>query len=376
MLYFIFQYYEPGTAVTNRALAYAKGVSELGVDSTFLFIHPDKCASKVDSVIPHVKFAYLWNKFSICNNLFRWIIAKLNLKWFLHSLKSGDKIYLYNNSELIDIFLANHHIKVYHERTEHPMAHSFLSTRFRKITITQYYDSCRKVDGLFVISSALKRHFIKMGVCGDKIEVVNMIVDSKRFDGLQKRVTDNYICYCGTASNNKDGVDELLKAFAIFHKRYPAYKLYIIGKIPLASDESQNLKLMKDLEIEGDVFFTGLVTPDKIPQILKNAAILALDRPDSLQAQYGFPTKLGEYLLSENPVVVTKVGDIPEFFEDGVNAMLAEERNTLDFANKMIWLVEHPVEAVLIGRKGAEVARKYFNNLIETKKIINYITMK
>ena len=107
--------------------------------------------------------------------------------------------------------------------------------------------------------------------------------------------------------------------------------------------------------------------------MLKNATILALDRPDSLQAKCGFPTKLGEYLLTENPVVVTKVGDIPLFLQDGQSALLAEERNPEEFASKMIWVLQHPSEAAEIGKKGAKIALSEFNYLNETKKILNVI---
>lgn len=106
---------------------------------------------------------------------------------------------------------------------------------------------------------------------------------------------------------------------------------------------------------------------------MKNAAVLALDRPDSLQAQCGFPTKLGEYLLTENPVIVTKVGDIPLFLKDGETALLAEERNPKEFSSKIIWALEHPEEAAEIGKAGAQVAMREFNYLNETKKIIDVI---
>ena len=63
---------------------------------------------------------------------------------------------------------------------------------------------------------------------------------------------------------------------------------------------SGNLELIENLGVKNSVIFTGIVSAAEIPQILKNATVLALDRPDSLQAQCGFPTKLGEYLLTEN----------------------------------------------------------------------------
>ena len=61
-----------------------------------------------------------------------------------------------------------------------------------------------------------------------------------------------------------------------------------------------------------------------MPKYLCNAKLLALARPDSIQAQGGFPTKLGEYLATGRPVVVTKVGEIPDYLEDGVNAFLSD----------------------------------------------------
>ena len=86
-----------------------------------------------------------------------------------------------------------------------------------------------------------------------------------------------------------------------------------------------------------------------------------------------FPSKLGEYLLTENPVVVTKVGDIPLFLKDGESALLAEERNASEFSSKLIWALEHPEEAARIGKAGALVALRQFNYLTETKKIIDVI---
>lgn len=224
---------------------------------------------------------------------------------------------------------------------------------------------------MFVISTALKEYYMSLGILEENIVVLNMTVDSNRFEGLRKQLSEPYIAYCGTASNNKDGVDELIKAFAIVHKTHPEVKLYIIGNIPQKKDISGNLKLIESLNLKNSIVFTGVVTAADIPQILKNAVVLALDRPDSLQAQCGFPTKLGEYLLTENPVVVTKVGDIPIFLKDGESALLAEERNPQEFASKIIWALDHSDAAAEIGKKGAEVALEKFNYLTETKKILS-----
>ena len=150
-------------------------------------------------------------------------------------------------------------------------------------------------------------------------------------------------------------------------------KLYIIGDTPSTEDLTRNLKLIDSYNLKERIVFTGIVPYTQMPQILKNAAILALDRPDSIQAQCGFPTKLGEYLLTKNPVVVTKVGDIPKFLEDGISALLSEERNPQEFAQKLEWVLTHKNEADKIGGMGAKVAMKNFNCDIETKKLLNFL---
>ena len=198
-----------------------------------------------------------------------------------------------------------------------------------------------------------------------------MTVDPTRFYGLEKEQVPDYIAYCGTASNNKDGVDELIKAFAIVHKTHPTIKLYIIGASPSKADVAGNQKLIKDLGILDFVILTGKIPAHQMPQMLKNAKVLALDRPKNIQADFGFPTKLGEYLLTGNPVVVTKVGTIPDFLEDGVSALMAEERNPDGFAAKICWALEHPEEAAIIGREGAKIAMRFFNAQIEGNKMFD-----
>lgn len=367
-IYIVCQSYYPNTAFCNRILSFIRGFSELGVETEVVFLIPDPNRNIVQEYFPHITFTYMW-KHMIFSNRFINKIAEEYYGWrFTKSLRPGDIVYLTNFGNILFKLINKKGIKIVHEKTEHPDIYSF-----KGFNIEHYKREVPKVDGLFVISTALKDYFLSLGVSKEKIKIINMTVDSNRFKNLKKQSTEKYIAYCGTASNNKDGVDELIKSFAIVNKSHPEVKLYIIGDTPQKNDISGNLKLIENLGIKNSVVFTGRVSAEKIPQILKNATILALDRPDSLQAQCGFPTKLGEYLLTENPVVVTKVGDIPLFLKDGQTALLSQERNPQEFSSKLIWALEHPEEAAKIGKAGAQVALKEFNYLTETKKIVSVI---
>lgn len=366
--YVVCNAYYPNTAFSNRMFSFLRGFSELGVDAEVVFLTPDSEMSKVTETFPHISFKYMWESMPFSNRIINKFADEYYGWKFARSLKPGDVVFLTNFGNVFFKVIDRTGIKVVHEKTEHPDIYGF-----KGFDIKRYKREIGKVDGMFVISTALMDYYVSLGLPKEKIEIVNMTVDSNRFVGLTKQPSEKYIAYCGTASNNKDGVDELIKSFAIVNKIYPEVKLYIIGKIPDKDDTSGNLSLIENLGIKKSVIFTGVISATEMPQILKNAVALALDRPDSLQAQCGFPTKLGEYLLTENPVVVTKVGDIPLFLKDGETALLAEERNPQDFSSKLIWVLQHPEEATMIGKAGAQVAMREFNYLKETKKIVDVI---
>ena len=369
MLYVVFAAYKPNQAPTNRMLAIMKGFDELGVEARLVFLYPNiDCDRLEEGRFKHIKVEYLWNNRRWHNKYFRFLCSFIDAQRFAKSLEAGDSVLLFGGAGYIHYFTAIDGIKVYQERTEHPMVNPLELPFMQK----RYIKHIPDLDGVFVISYGLTRVMEEFGA--KNVHVVNMLVDSSRFDSLKKTCKEKYIAYCGTASNNKDGVDDLIKAFAIVVRSHPDVTLKIMGKAPSKDDESGNMRLVEKLGVKDKVDFTGVVKSQDMPQMLKNATIVALARPDSIQAQCGFPTKLGEYLLSENPVVVTRVGDIPLFLCDKETALLSQDKNPEQFASKIIWALEHPEEAAEIGRRGAQVALRAFNYLTEAKKVIEVIT--
>jgi glycosyltransferase involved in cell wall biosynthesis len=358
----------PNSAVINRMLGHLRAFSESGVQVEAAFIAPNVNGDKVEEEIPGVQFHYCWGESKVRN---RYLRAALSYWWawkYMKSLPKGSNVLILGTDDYHKIFLSRKDLNVYYETTEHPaLFHNALSLK-------TYIARCKRLRHIFVISRPLKQFFVDNGIAKDRITIVNMTVDPKRFEGLEKQMGQKrYIAYCGTVSNNKDGVDDLIKAFALTHKKHSDVSLYIIGGIPDKEDRVGNMRLIEDLGIKDSVVFTGVVSAKEMPQLLKNASVMALDRPDSLQAKNGFPTKLGEYLLTGNPVVVTKVGDIPSFLKDGVSALLSEDKNEEAFSSKLNWALENENEALMIGARGKDVALSNFSCVIEGQKILNII---
>lgn len=365
----------PNTATMNRALSFFRGLEQLHVQATVVFMMPDTNHSKLTEGYSYVKVKYLWDKWYFPWSSFKYMSYYIYCFQFLKQLKPGDIVYIGGLEKIAEKVLKRDGVKLYIESTECPEVYGYLNP-IHNTTPGQFVEICKRADGLFVISTGLRDYYTGRGVDTKRIEIINMTVDIERFHNLKKSDDiEKYIAYCGTVSNNKDGVDKLIKSYSIVAAKHPEVSLYIIGSIPSKQEECGNLQLIKSLGIEDKVRLTGLVPAEQMPQLLKNASILALARPDNKQAKHGFPTKLGEYLMTENPVVVTAVGDIPLFLKDGVSALIAPADDDNAFAQKIIWAIEHPNESAEIGMKGKEAAVKSFNATIETKKMIDFMSV-
>lgn len=375
MLYILLRGYFPGLAPNNHYMGWLKIFDELGVNATVVNIRPNDDFERMPEVYKNLKIVNLWDNsfFRVRNRQLRFLVHQFNVWRICRKVKAGDTVWIYDLPEAVIKLAGRKDVYVFNEVTEHPEIGA--DSARAKESVRKRVEAIKKIDGLFVISTQLMQAYVDRGVDAGKIHIINMTVDADRFNGLQKQGDEKSIVFCGHGANNKDGVDQLIKAFAIVHEQHSEFLLKIIGPAPQRGDASGNVELVERLGLTESVIFCGRKSPDEVPQLLKNATILALDRPDSLQAQNGFPTKLGEYLLTENPVCVTNVGDIPLFLKNGECALIAEHDNVEDFATKLLWAINHPSEAYEIGRRGADVARIHFNVMTEAKKMIDVMRL-
>lgn len=366
---FIAERYRDGAPEINRLIGYTKGFAAAGYSVRLIFMMPDKkefnsSRNEMINVINlHSSKDKNKNKYllylSSC-----WKLAKL--------IKSKDLCFVYFNNFHTFVPTALNSKNVIGEVTEHPFFSGEKSI-IKKLMFKYKISLKSRIKALFVISTSLKDYFQNKGFDSSKLKVINMFVDESRFSGIERRHMDKNITYCGTVTRGKDGVDILLESFKIFSQKHPDYKLNIIGK---GIDENiipQLKRIVKEIGLDNKVYFLGQIPATDIPQNLKNASILALSRPDNIQAKNGFPTKLGEYLMTENPVVVTSVGDIPLFIEDKKSGILAEPNSVEDFARQLCWVADNPEKAIIIGREGRKLAEKEFSNITEVLKAINFL---
>lgn len=359
-----------GEAANNRLLSYAKGFGEAGreVHLYYCITRPDR--AKFVGAYPGVVIHYLWEEqpgWLVRRKLLSFMVSVVQLFW---RISRRDTVF--TNYREIPLFYAVCLLskRLYCETTEHPFFSGNGSTA-KRLEFKLCLAFGRRLKGLFVISESLRKYYAEHGFSPDKLHIINMFVDTDRFKGPFPAPTEAYIAYCGTVSKFKDGVDCLIRAFALLRQRCTRYKLYIIGSAESRQEYEELRQLARELGVGDATVFTGKVPAVQMPELLTGAEMLVLARPDNIQARNGFPTKLGEYLATGKPVVVTRVGEIGNFLRDGRDCLLSEPGDPEAFAQKMLWVAEHPEQAVEIGKRGRELAFSEFSYRTQTRKALD-----
>jgi L-malate glycosyltransferase len=133
----------------------------------------------------------------------------------------------------------------------------------------------------------------------------------------------------------KYGVDYLLKSFALVRDKYTSLKLklLIVGG---GKDEESLKKLSKKLGIHNDTVFTGRINYDEIVGYYN---MLDIYVAVSILDSESFGVAVLEASSCEKPVIVSRVGGLPEVVENNVTGIVVDPKSiegTADAIEKLI----------------------------------------
>lgn len=377
-----------GLAGTNRIMAYAKGLVRNNCKVSVFCLKPTENPKLVFNkmsvgFVDGIFFNYLSGK-TIRSNFFliRQVdhffglmkICFLLLSEGRHNKTDAIIFYSTSTSSAVLLFLVTRvkRIILVKEESEFPFVYLIKNHYIRNFLYR--YLHYLLFDGLLLMTKRLINYFKDEKKISTLSIHIPMTVDFDRFNTVKKNHSSNkYIAFCGILNNEKDGVDLLIEAFSIVVKDFPEFYLYLIGDSISQEVYQSYQKNIESKKLNKKVVFTGRVDKDMIPELLCNASILVLARPKSIQAEGGFPSKLGEYLATGNPVVVTRVGEIPDYLTDGENVFMAEPGDVESLTNKIKEVLSNYKLAIEIAEKGKSVAIDNFNYEKQAEKILSFI---
>jgi glycosyltransferase involved in cell wall biosynthesis len=177
---------------------------------------------------------------------------------------------------------------------------------------------------------------------------VKKITENNKKDNTELIDKDNFIISnVGMLISQKDQIT-LLRAFKIFVDKLNIIntKLIIVGE-GLLRDKLQ--KFIISNKLENQVTLTGLVTRDKVFQIINKSEIFVMS------SKYeGFCNAMVEAMVAKNAVIASNVDPLPEVLGEK-NGLFFEQGNAEDLSKKMMYLYQNEKTRKNLAKK----AKKY-----------------
>ena len=360
-----------GQASVNRLLSLAKGMVEQNVNVMIL-----STGKGIDNNFHNMDGVKYCNLQRSGNKIVSLLKSLLILVLYIRKNKSTiDAIWLVSNSLFIiyPLWFVCKAFKIPYiqEKSEFPFVLMKKGIMASVWAFIYTHTTHKLFDGMIVMTQPLMDYFRPLVRKKCKLVKIPMTVDISRFDNVSSNNQyGDYVAYCGYMGGNKDGVENLLEAFTYVEKKYPNFKLILAGSAS-SNEEFEKLKnKAKDFGLR-NVIFAGRVSRNEIPTLLCNAKVLCLARPYSLQSSGGFPTKLGEYLCTGNPVVVTAVGDIPNYLNTS-NSFIVEPDDNKAFGKEIIKILDNYEYAKSVATKGKITAIENFDGRIQALRLVEF----
>lgn len=173
---------------------------------------------------------------------------------------------------------------------------------------------------------------------------------------------DKTILFAGIFSKNK-AADKLILAFAKLHKKYPDWKLQLLGSGP---EEDTYRKLIVKHNLEKYVQIPGYVLGEEKASFFRKAGIYAM-----CSYLEGFPMVVLEAWSYGVPVVTTPVGGLPDVLEEGKNACIFDFGDIDGLITQLDKLMGNDKLRAEIGLYSKDMVERIFSQDVISNKIDN-----
>jgi glycosyltransferase involved in cell wall biosynthesis len=233
---------------------------------------------------------------------------------------------------------------------------------------------CKVLNGADAVFAASRMTFNEARKTVNDTSRVHMLpngIDVQRFNpGIE-----------GSVIRGKLGIKERIVVFTLRHHE-PQYGIeYLIKSVPIVAKRKEDVifviggsgslksyheQLAVRLGVGNKTRFTGRIPRDEAPYYYAMSDIVVVP---SLQEAFGLA--VSEAMACGRPVIGTRVGGIQDQIIDGYNGFLVEPKDPSQIAERILWLIENPMEARRMGINGRKIVEEKFDINKRIERIIS-----
>jgi glycosyltransferase involved in cell wall biosynthesis len=117
------------------------------------------------------------------------------------------------------------------------------------------------------------------------------------------------------------------------------------------------------------VVFKGQLSKKELDELRNSCTLAIVNKPSNWQNDYNFPTKLGELMIAGIPVIASSTGEMGKYLKDNETAFIVPANDIDAIAEKILFIVNNPDIATIIGQNGKNFALEKFNFLNYSDKL-------
>ena len=197
---------------------------------------------------------------------------------------------------------------------------------------------------------------------------IPVMCDFSEFQGIEKYQENPYFLFCG--GPNFGLINFILDAFDQVDDS--SYYLYLVvngsdkqlGRLRSEISKRNKSKLVRTF---------AKLPYGKLVELYLGADGLLIPMRPSLRDRARFPHKIGEYCAASNPIITTNYGEISNYFTDGRDALIADEFDIRQFAEKMKYVIDEPENSGKIGEEGYRLGMENFNYISYGPKLEAFV---
>lgn len=346
-------------AGVTRMLYYAQA---LGNENTSVYLLTCSSSSidenSLKEVYPNVfilenntKTQSFFGTYKFVKNLFKYSKAAAEEKSFifypspliyleliaLFYLKFRKKCHLYSELNEVRKYSSTFHRKASFKRPKYAIKKIIYKSVFSTLELF-----LRSYDGLICISTSIETYGKKFNPSTIRIPILTNPDLKQELSSEPYSQKESFnIGFSGSIHPDKENLLNFFKVLGDLKKNNYNFTLNLCGNI---NKEHHNLLLeqvAEELNIRDNINYYGNLNAKELSTFLNQQHLLVIPRGYTLQNNYGFSTKLSDYLDHGKPVLVTDVSDNKLFIKDGINGFIVPTDDNSKMYDKLTFIIDN-----------------------------------